>query len=190
MPPLCLDALLGYIQFIADRLDHEPRYQGFPDPKTIQANRDKKQVIIQGTAKFNESPKKGIAFLVQAGIISDVDDVVSIATFLKSTSRVSKKMLGEYLTKKGNDKVLDAFLATFNFNGLRVDEALREMLETFRLPGEAALISTLLEAFSAKYHETANRPEVANPDAVYVLSYAIIMLNVDQHNPNLKVIPV
>lgn len=32
--------------------------------------------------------------------------------------------------------------------------------------------------------------EIASKDAVYVLSYAVIMLNTDQHNPQVKVRPV
>lgn len=38
---------------------------------------------------------------------------------------------------------------TFKFDGLRVDEALRMYLETFRLPGEAPVIQRLIEAFSS-----------------------------------------
>jgi len=186
VPPLCLDALLGYVGFIADRLDKVPIYDGYPDPAVLQSQRDRKQLVIQGTTKFNESPKKGIAYLAQHGIISSVEDAKSIAKFLKGTTRVSKKVLGEYLTKRDNGAVLNAFLETFDFTGKRVDEALREMLETFRLPGESALIERLVDVFSEKYFATGPT-DVADKDAVLVLSYAIIMLNTDQHNPTLKV---
>lgn len=41
---------------------------------------------------------------------------------------------------------------SFNFEDLRVDEALRQYLEAFRLPGEAPVISYLIEHFSDHWH--------------------------------------
>lgn len=40
---------------------------------------------------------------------------------------------------------------TFQFQGMRIDEALRIYLSEFRLPGEAPLISALLEHFAAHW---------------------------------------
>jgi len=189
VPPLCLDALLGYVNFIYERLSNAPRAEGFPPPDELQNQRQLKQVIIQGTKKFNEDPKKGINFLAQQSVIEGVDNPESIARFLKGTSRADKKLLGEYISKKDNIAILRSFIGMFDFSGKRVDEALREMLETFRLPGESQLIERIVLEFSEKYCETeANLKDVADKDAVYILSYAIIMLNTDQHNPNMKVI--
>ena len=58
-------------------------------------------------------------------------------------------------------------------------------LEAFRLPGEAPLISMVMENF-AKHWRDSNGQPLANDDAAFTLSYAIIMLNVDQHNTNVK----
>jgi hypothetical protein len=44
------------------------------------------------------------------------------------------------------------FFRSFLFDELRVDEALRLYLETFRLPGEAPVISYLLEHFAEHWH--------------------------------------
>ncbi|RWS19664.1 Sec7-like protein, partial [Leptotrombidium deliense] len=68
---------------------------------------------------------------------------------------------------------------------MRIDEALRIYLESFRLPGEAPLISLLLEQFAHHWHESNDCP-FANEDAAFSLAYAIIMLNVDQHNTNVR----
>ena len=38
--------------------------------------------------------------------------------------------------------------STFKFENLRIDEALRQYLEAFRLPGEAPVIEKLITAFS------------------------------------------
>lgn len=186
VPPLCLDALLGYVSFIASRLDQNPEVTNMPNRDVLKKQRSKKKYIIKGLAKFNESPKAGLAYLASQGILSDLNDPKEVATFLKGTSRVSKKQLGEYISKKGNDAVLDAFLGCFEFENKRVDEALRELLESFRLPGESQLIERIVTTFAQKYFANWTPDGVANQDAVYVLTYAIIMLNTDQHNPNLK----
>jgi golgi-specific brefeldin A-resistance guanine nucleotide exchange factor 1 len=186
VPPLCLDALLGYVQFIAERLDDEPVFDGYPDRAQLQEQRRRKKIIIKGTAKFNENPKAGLAYLEAQGIIEDSSNPNLVAEFLMGTSRISKKILGEFLSKKGNEALLEAFLSCFDFARKRVDEALRELLEAFRLPGESALIERIVTSFSEKYCAQSTPEGVADKDAVYVLTYAIIMLNTDQHNPNLK----
>ena len=186
VPPLCLDSLLSYVQFIADRLEEKPKTQGLADRNELRERRARKKIIIKGASKFNEHPKGGIAFLASQGIIEDPNDPHSITKFLKGTTRIDKKVLGEFLSKKSNDAILDSFLSRFDFTGQRVDEALRQMLNTFRLPGESQLIERIITVFSDKYCAASTPEGIADKDAVYVLVYAIIMLNTDQHNPNLK----
>jgi len=186
VPPLCLDALLGYVQFIAERLDDEPTFGNYPDPQTLREQRRRKRIIIQGAAKFNESPKSGLAYLNTQGIIPDLTDAQSIATFLKGTARISKKQFGEFISKKGNEPILEAFMDSFSFEGKRVDEALRELLGSFRLPGESALIERIVTVFSEHYLADAKPEGISDKDTIFVLTYAIIMLNTDQYNPNLK----
>ncbi|KAH4696790.1 hypothetical protein HBH67_186910 [Parastagonospora nodorum] len=186
VPPLCLDALLGYVQSIADRLDDEPQTEGYPSAEALREKRAKKKVIIRGATKFNEKPKAGIAFLASQGIIEDPDDPLCVAKFVKGTTRVDKKVLGEFISKKGNEEILNSFINLFDFTGQRLDEALRQLLHSFRLPGESALIERIVERFAEKYMEMAQPENIANKDAIYVLTYAVIMLNTDQHNPNMK----
>lgn len=186
VPPLCLDSLLGYVQFVADRLDDDAVYQGYPDIKRLQEQRSRKKIIIRGATKFNENPRAGIAFLASHGIVENPDDAQSVVAFLRGTTRISKSVLGEYLSKKSHVHLLGAFLDMFDFGGKRVDEALRDLLNSFRLPGESALIERIVAVFSEKYCGNATPEGIANVDAVLVLTYAIIMLNTDQHNPNVK----
>ncbi|TGJ85964.1 hypothetical protein E0Z10_g2814 [Xylaria hypoxylon] len=182
VPPLCLDALLGYVQYIADRLDEQPMVEGLPDRADLKEQRRRKKIIVKGATKFNEKPKEGLGYLRECGIIDD--SPASVAKFLRQTSRVSKAVLGDFLSKKGNDQYLECFLDLFDFSGKRVDEALRQLLESFRLPGESPLIERIVTAFAKKYHILSD--DVENQDAVFVLTYAIIMLNVDQHSPKVK----
>ncbi|KAG5981365.1 hypothetical protein E4U55_003007 [Claviceps digitariae] len=186
VPPLCLDSLLKYIQFLAERLNAIPNYDGLPHPDHLREQRRKKKIIVKGVSKFNEKPRSGLEYLGAQGIISDVNDPVEVAKFLKGTSRTSKMVLGDFLSKRGNEATLKAFLDLFDFSGKRVDEALRILLETFRLPGEAPLIASIVECFSEKYCADDTPNDVANKDGVFILTYAIIILNTDQHNPNLK----
>lgn len=184
VPPLCLDALLGYVQYVADRRDDLPIFEGYPDRGKLKEQRARKKVIIRGATKFNENPKSGIAFLASEGIIDNRDDVHSVVRFLRGTTRISKLVLGEFISKKSNEHILEAFLDLFDFSGKRVDEALRDLLNSFRLPGESALIERIVTVFSKKYFSNTTEG-IADKDAVFVLTYAIIMLNTDQHNRNL-----
>jgi brefeldin A-resistance guanine nucleotide exchange factor 1 len=186
VPPLCLDALLGYVQFIAERLDDEPAVDGYPDTAHLREKQRRKKIIIKGTMKFNENPKAGLAYLYSQGIIEDATDPDAVAKFLRGTARVSKRMLGEFISKKGNEPILKAILNSFDFVGKRVDEALRDLLEAFRLPGESALIERIVTTFSEQYSAQSTNEDITDKDAIFVLTYAIIMLNTDQHNPNFK----
>lgn len=110
VPPLCLDALLRYIQFLAERLDQDPVTEGYPDPAELREKRGRKKVIIKGTAKFNEKPKAGLGYLEANGILKNANDPDEVAKFLMSTTRVSKAVLGDFLSKKGNEETLKAFI--------------------------------------------------------------------------------
>lgn len=186
VPPLCLDALLGYVNSIAERLKDDPITEGLPSRDVLHEQRMRKKIIIKGATKFNENPKAGIAFLASQKIIDNPDDPKAIAKFLRGTTRLDKRVLGDYISKKSNEVLLTAFMETFDFAGLRVDEALRQLLNAFRLPGESPLIERIVNEFSARYFASAEPDNIADKDAVYVSTYAIIMLNTDQHNPNVK----
>ncbi|VVC93121.1 unnamed protein product [Leptidea sinapis] len=101
-------------------------------------------------------------------------------------------MIGEYICKRSSRgeeedgvSVLTAFANSFEYQALRIDQALRLYLETFRLPGEAPLIFLVMEKFAERWHSTNGSP-FANTDAAFRLAYAVIMLNMDQHNHNAK----
>ncbi|PKY03615.1 guanine nucleotide exchange factor [Aspergillus campestris IBT 28561] len=191
VPPLCLDALLGYVQFVYDRLDDAPdpavtTPAGVPAPDALRDQRRTKQTIIHGAQKFNEDPKAGIAYLAARGVIADPDDPARVAHFLHGTSRVSKKVLGDFLSKRSNEALLDAFVDRFDFAGKTVVDALRDLLGSFRLPGESPLIERIVTTFTDKYMQKAQPTGVADKDALFVLTYGIIMLNTELYNPNIK----
>ncbi|KAG5678424.1 hypothetical protein PVAND_008098 [Polypedilum vanderplanki] len=149
--------------------------------------KNKKRILSQGTDLFNQRPEKGIQFLQENGLINATLDPLEIAHFLRESPGLDKKMIGEYISKKKNveNRILEVFVKSFDFTSMRIDKALRLYLETFRLPGEAPLIFLVMEHFADHWHKCNNEP-FANTDAAFRLAYAIIMLNMDQHNHNAK----
>ncbi|XP_041644664.1 Golgi-specific brefeldin A-resistance guanine nucleotide exchange factor 1 isoform X1 [Cheilinus undulatus] len=156
-----------------------------PDSQELLDIRTKKKLLITGTEQFNQKPKKGIQFLQEKGLLSDPIDNNQVAQWLRENPRLDKKMIGEYISDRKNMELLDSFVNTFTFQGLRIDEALRLYLEAFRLPGEAPVIQRLLETFTDNWHKVNGSPFMTN-DAGFALAYAVIMLNTDQHNHNVR----
>ncbi|KKK17342.1 hypothetical protein AOCH_003396 [Aspergillus ochraceoroseus] len=186
VPPLCLDALLSYIQSIYDRLDDEPVTEGFPSNERLKTQRKTKKLVVQGAQKFNEDPKGGIAYLASHGVIENPDDPLQVARFLKGTTRLSKKVLGEFISKRANEDLLNAFVDLFDFSGKTVVEGLRDLLGAFRLPGESPLIERIITTFTNQFIQKSHPPEVADKDSLFILTYGIIMLNTELYNPNIK----
>uniref|UniRef100_A0A8C4EQD1 SEC7 domain-containing protein n=1 Tax=Dicentrarchus labrax TaxID=13489 RepID=A0A8C4EQD1_DICLA len=139
-----------------------------PDSQELMEIRTKKKLLITGTEQFNQKPKKGIQFLQENGLLSNPLDNNQVAQ-----------------CDRKNMELLDSFVNTFTFQGLRIDEALRLYLEAFRLPGEAPVIQRLLETFTDNWHKVNGCPFMTN-DAGFALAYAVIMLNTDQHNHNVR----
>eukprot|EP00796_Vickermania_ingenoplastis_P007276 gene7276-5120_t len=89
------------------------------------------------------------------------------------------------------DAQLRGFIHQFNFKGKTLLAAIREMVYCVCLPGESQKIDRIMEVFSQYWYEV-NPPNVdpqINPfscdSAAFILSFAIIMLNTDQHSGKL-----
>ncbi|KAG8899424.1 GDP/GTP exchange factor for ARF [Tulasnella sp. 408] len=179
---LCLDVLLAYVEHMAARADSDK-----PQPEALVESKASKGLLLAGAAKFNTKPKVGLAYLEEHGLIykpedKDVPRARALAKFLKSTPRLDKKVLGDWISAPDQIDVLKEFIGLFDFTGKSVADAMRLLLEAFRLPGEAQPISRITETFADIYF--ASKPlEVKSTDAVYVLAYSVIMLNTDLYNP-------
>eukprot|EP00058_Branchiostoma_floridae_P027191 XP_002612682.1 hypothetical protein BRAFLDRAFT_106693 [Branchiostoma floridae] len=142
-----------------------------------------------GLNLFNKKPEKGIAYLVDKGFLQHTPQAV--AKFLLSRRGLSRQMIGEYLgncQKDFNRDVLDCVVDEMDFADLELDEALRKFQSQIRVQGEAQKVERLIEAFSQRY--CICNPSVVHqfnhPDTIFILAFAIIMLNTDLHNPNIK----
>lgn len=74
--------------------------------------------MLTGAARFNTKPKTGIAFLEENRLIyNDPDESRehSLAMFLKSSTRLDKRLLGDFLSKPENADLLKAFMGLFDF---------------------------------------------------------------------------
>ncbi|KAJ1932838.1 GDP/GTP exchange factor for ARF, partial [Linderina macrospora] len=154
----------------------------------LQDRKMHKETMSRAAHLFNEKPKDGIAYLQKVGVLppdNSTEMAQQLARFLRETPTLDKKLLGEFLAKPSNLEVLQSYIQQFDFSGRRLDEALRSMLGTFRLPGESQQIERIMETFAAAY-SAGDPADVANKDAGFVLSYAVIMLNVDQHSVKVK----
>lgn len=152
----------------------------------------------------------------------DVSKARSLAIFLKSCTRIDKRLLGDFISKPENLDVLKEFMGLFDFKDVSASLILKyyaDLLDrnlSLRLCGNflkpfgyleklsrslalqkplpsptlhLAQVRILLEnstlfVFGRLIQVTA---EIKSGDATHVLSYSIIMLNTDQHNPQIRV---
>lgn len=197
---LCIDALMVAVSGVEENCKQTTKRFGsslltssLSDPlhaKVLSRHelliiKEKKRIIRSGTEEFNKKPSKGIAYLQENHVLNQVLDPLEVVTFIKQNPWLDKSCIADYISNRKNIDILNAFVGSFNFKNVRIDEALREFLEAFRLPGEAPLISHVLERFAEVWSLENNEP-FANCDAAFTLAYAIIMLNTDQHNTNAK----
>ncbi|KAF4527271.1 hypothetical protein B566_EDAN006990 [Ephemera danica] len=167
--------------------------------KPESCNSDTAQLMTQPSAEphkyrvglnlFNKKPERGISHLIKSGFLENSSQ--GVARFLITRKGLSKQMIGEYLgtlLNPFNMAVLESFVHELDLSGMPVDVALRRFQTYFRMPGEAQKIERLMEVFGQRYC-LCNPTEVSqfhSADTVFVLAFAVIMLNTDLHTPNLK----
>ncbi|XP_035244408.1 IQ motif and SEC7 domain-containing protein 2 [Anguilla anguilla] len=142
-----------------------------------------------GLNLFNKKPEKGIQYLIERSFVSDTP--VGIARFILERKGLSRQMIGEFLgnrQKQFNKDVLDCVVDEMDFSGMDLDDALRKFQAQIRVQGEAQKVERLIEAFSQRYCvcNPALVRQFQNPDTIFILAFAIILLNTDMYSPNVK----
>lgn len=147
----------------------------------------KRKILIAGN-HFSRDEKKGLEYLKFSLLIPDPPDPKAYAMFFRYTPGLNKTAIGDFLGDPDDFylQVLKEFTETFEFMGMVLDTALRTYLETFRLPGESQKIHRILEAFAERFFDQQSSEIFVSKDAVLILCYSVIMLNTDQHNPQVK----
>ena len=156
----------------------------------IGDNLKKKYEFQKASEKFNYQIKSGIDYLRKIGYINSSSiesEAKSIAKFLRYTSSLKKKNIGEFLGENNelSKKVLKYFGESFDFKNIHIIQALRLFLSTFQLPTEGQKIDRILESFASKYYND-NNTLFSNSDITFYLAYAIMILQTELHNPNVK----
>lgn len=168
-------------------------HTSMPPPKhhspPRMTDRQRKRMYRIGLNLFNKRPEKGIKYLIERRFVDN--SPMAVAKFLISRKGLSKQMIGEFLgnlQKQFNSEALEYFTEEIDLSGLQVDVALRKFQSHFRMPGEAQKIERLVEAFAHRFC-MCNPDQVKkhrSPETVFLLSFAIIMLNTDLHNASIK----
>ncbi|TDH69531.1 hypothetical protein CCR75_003943 [Bremia lactucae] len=188
-------------------LNHSFECQNFALADELLQKRQRKKWFQQGIQEFNRKPVAGIQHLQDNTFLPTPLDSFSLATFLRSLPEgLNKTAVGAYLGAVGKEvkgfektaiheaetmdfhrDVLTIFVRSFNFKDESIITALRMFLASFRLPGEAQQIDRILNTFSLQvYEQCRERFLMASVDVAYLLSFSLIMLNTDLHNPNIR----
>ncbi|KAA0715210.1 IQ motif and SEC7 domain-containing protein 3 [Triplophysa tibetana] len=156
---------------------------------TLSTDTVRKRLYRIGLNLFNVNPDKGNQFLISRGFIPDT--AIGVAHFLLQRKGLSRQMIGEFLgnsKRQFNRDVLDCVVDEMDFSMLELDEALRKFQSHVRVQGEAQKVERLIEAFSQRY--CMCNPDVVqqfhNPDTIFILAFAIVLLNTDMYSPNIK----
>ncbi|KAI8823734.1 uncharacterized protein EV422DRAFT_618537 [Fimicolochytrium jonesii] len=200
---ICFDALLALLQHMVERKGfsqpHRPSAPSVPapddtptndlSPERLRYNKERKRVLMEGSKRFNDDPRKGIAFLQEHQFLPDPVTPDSLAKFLKATPSINKVVLGDYLAKPKNLDLLKAFVGLMDFADKSFDDAMRTLLESFRLPGEAQQIERVMETFANAYFDADKKTghqDLENVNAVFILAFAVVMLNTDMYSKNVR----
>ncbi|XP_073477761.1 IQ motif and SEC7 domain-containing protein 3 isoform X5 [Aquarana catesbeiana] len=156
---------------------------------TLSTDTMRKRLYRIGLNLFNINPDKGTQFLISRGFIPDTP--IGVAHFLLQRKGLSRQMIGEFLgnsKKVFNRDVLDCVVDEMDFSSMELDEALRKFQAHIRVQGEAQKVERLIEAFSQRY--CMCNPDIVqqfhNPDTIFILAFAVILLNTDMYSPSIK----
>jgi hypothetical protein len=112
---------------------------------------------------FNKPDMKGskeaMEMLYKANLVPQ-GDAAALARFFRYTPGLSRANVGEFIGKRDDFHiaVLTEYVKLFDCKGMTFDSALRAFLESFRIPGEAQIISRILEIWAAHYYNSNPGP--------------------------------
>ena len=164
------------------------KYNQSPQKTSQEASADditRRRQYRVGLNLFNQQPERGMEYLFKKGFLDY--SPVATAKFLRGRKGLSRRMVGEYLCslqRPFNLAVLHCFVHELDFTGLHLDIALRQLYDEVTFPGEAQKVEKMVEVFSRRYIQ-CNQMFVAgfnSPDTIFVLSYAMVLLNTDLHS--------
>ncbi|KAL0081165.1 hypothetical protein J3Q64DRAFT_1756853 [Phycomyces blakesleeanus] len=145
--------------------------------QSLPAPRKMHPMLVTALRKFQTSAESGVAYLIDKNVL--IQEPLSIAGFLFKTPDLSRRQLGYYLSDRNNNDIYEAFLNCFRLVGLRLDEALRILLTTFRLPSQWENIEYIIEQFAKKWHDANQNVIKFHEDMVVKVIVAMLFLNAE-----------
>ena len=168
----------------------------------LRLTRFAKGILAEAALKFSNKPSEGLKFLQAQGVLPSPLTPASVAKFLRIAPGLPNECTGSFLGELGKDnpsyeadgkafhrEVLLCYVRSFELKGQTVLNCMRIFLSAFRLPGEAQQIDRILVAFSEYCHAGSVEGKsglLENPEVTYLLTFSMIMLNTDLHNPNVR----
>jgi len=159
-----------------------------------QRNRDQLSKALH--IYHNKSLKKAIKYLIAVNFMSDTPR--EVASFLRMYAHeLSEEDIGDYLGEGGatesDEKYYNlirlSYVRAISFVDMPFEVAMRHFLTNcgFKLPGEAQKVDRILSTFCVRYWEDNKGTPVcpfSNSDTMFVVAFAVIMLNTDLHRAN------
>lgn len=142
-----------------------------------------KDIMDHAFQLFKRSPKKGLQFFIDHSIVDNTPE--AIADFLFNTSLLDAAGIGQIIGNENNLNILKHYVEHFDFKRMSFEQAFRQFLSKFVIPGEAQMIDRVMEQFGVKFYND-NTDLFSCADTVYVLAFSTLMLHTDAHHPNVK----
>ncbi|KAJ3128825.1 hypothetical protein HK098_003367 [Nowakowskiella sp. JEL0407] len=108
-------------------------------------------IVTNAITQFQTNPISAIAYLISKRVLQCTPE--SIAVFLHITPTLDRRQLGVFLGISQNAEILSSFLSLMQFRGIPIIKSLRIFLGTVRLPGDTAIIQSILLVFAEKWYE-------------------------------------
>lgn len=139
--------------------------------------------------EFNRNPKGGVKILKNICEENNLDVTKELGELFLNEGAFSKKLnldhVGNFLGSKENENVMTYFIEQIDIERLSFEDGMYEVFSKFNLPKEAEKISRLVEGYSASYC-IKNGIISQDQDKAYSLALAIMQLNDNLHNPEIK----
>ncbi|KAJ7217980.1 hypothetical protein GGX14DRAFT_439151 [Mycena pura] len=164
--------LLSQLRFNADRADLQPKTSNY---STAPRN----PMIRTFVHQFSKDPDHAITTLLSKS--GTPDDPSMLGQLLFKILDLDRAQLGDYLSRRTSKVVLKAYVDSFRFVGVRVDQALRAFLLSIHVPSKSAYNATaldyLLDAFAGRWYEANARIVAYDKDLAIRLVRALVQLN-------------
>ncbi|EFP74131.1 uncharacterized protein PGTG_00087 [Puccinia graminis f. sp. tritici CRL 75-36-700-3] len=125
---------------------------------------------------FQEDPSRAIQSHLQSIHLEPTDS--EIAKLLIATTDLDRRQLGQFLTSPDRTGILRSYLEQMNLAYMRIEDSLRSVLLSLRLPADPPAIERFLEEFGVVW--TTSNPKVGLTPAL-VTRWTTTMIVLSEH---------